>query len=476
MLDVLTGFLEELRAAGVPVSLAEATDAARAVQVVPAADRAAFHQALAATLVKSPSHLPAFETAFAVYFAPRGAGVLGEDEGSEPEAASPNRGAASMGAPGDGGGPGAAQRPEDLAAALVRALLAGDQAAVAELARQAVARLSGMEPGRPVGGTYYLYRTLRQLDLASIEAQLLEALAGQAGQPTDGLRRRLLEDEVAERIEALRRAVQDEIRRLLVADRGAQALHRSVRQPLLEQVDFMHASAEELRALHRAIAPLSRRLAVRLARRRRQGREGRLDVRATLRASLSSGGVPVALHWRPPRPAKPELMVVADVSGSVASFARFTLLLLHALASQFSRVRSFVFIDGIDEVTDLLDRTEDPAEAARRVTTEADVVWLDGHSDYGHALTVFQERWGAEVSARTSLLILGDARSNYHTPEAEVLADLAARARHVYWLNPEPRAYWGTGDSVVGAYAPYCDQVVEVRNLAQLERFVADLA
>ncbi len=104
------------------------------------------------------------------------------------------------------------------------------------------------------------------------------------------------------------------------------------------------------------------------------------------------------------------------------------------------------------------------------------MVWLDGHSDYGHALTVFQERWGAEVSARTSLLILGDARSNYHTPEAEVLADLAARARHVYWLNPEPRAYWGTGDSVVGAYAPYCDQVVEVRNLAQLERFVADLA
>lgn len=473
MLDVLSGFLEELRAGGVPVSLAEATDAARAIQLVPLEDRAAFQQALAATLVKSPAHLPAFETAFAVYFARRG----GPGPGEEPAGFGASGPAGSGQAPGEGGGPGTALSAEELAEQLLAALIAGDQGAAAALARQAVALLAGMEPGRPVGGTYYLYRTLRQLDLAGLQARLQAALEGSAeGAASDSLRRRLLADEAAERIEAFRRAVQEEIRRLLVADRGARALHRSVRQPLVGQVDFMHASAEELRALHRAIAPLSRRLAVRLARRRRRGRQGRLDVRATLRQSLSTGGVPVDLRWRPPRPAKPELMVVADVSGSVASFARFTLLLLHALSSQFSRVRSFVFIDGIDEVTEVLEGTEDPSEAARRVTTEADVVWLDGHSDYGHALTVFWERWGAEVTPRTSLLVLGDARSNYHSPEAWVLGELAERARHVYWLNPEPRAYWGTGDSVVGAYAPYCEQVVEVRNLEQLERFVADLA
>ena len=111
-----------------------------------------------------------------------------------------------------------------------------------------------------------------------------------------------------------------------------------------------------------------------------------------------------------------------------------------------------------------------------RINTEADVIWVDGHSDYGHALSVFYERWGDEVTSRTSVLVLGDARNNYHASEAWVVEELRHQARHVYWLNPEPRDYWGSGDSIVGEYAVHCDAVFECRNLRQLEQFVGELA
>jgi uncharacterized protein with von Willebrand factor type A (vWA) domain len=186
--------------------------------------------------------------------------------------------------------------------------------------------------------------------------------------------------------------------------------------------------------------------------------------------------VPVDPKFRYPRPAKPEIMVVADISGSVASFARFTLMLVYAISSQFSRVRAFVFIDGIDEVTKYFEGVEDITHAVHRVNTEADVVWVDGHSDYGHAFEVFWQKWGKEVGPKTTVMILGDARNNYHATSAWVLKELRHKARHLYWLNPEPRSYWDTGDSVVGEYGVHCDGVFECRNLRQLERFVENLA
>jgi uncharacterized protein with von Willebrand factor type A (vWA) domain len=249
-----------------------------------------------------------------------------------------------------------------------------------------------------------------------------------------------------------------------------------VRKPLPEDLDVMHATRDELAALHRALHPLSRKLAVRLARKRRHRRRGPLDFRATMRRSLSTGGVPVEPRFRHPRPAKPEIFVVADISGSVASFARFTLHLVYAISTQFSRVRSFVFVDGLDEVTRFFEAADDPAQAVARINTEADVIWVDGHSDYGHAFSVFEARFAEEVTSRASVLVLGDARNNYHASEAWVLADLSQRARHLYWLNPEPRAYWGSGDSIIGEYAPHCDDVVECRTLRQLEQFVGQLA
>jgi uncharacterized protein with von Willebrand factor type A (vWA) domain len=215
---------------------------------------------------------------------------------------------------------------------------------------------------------------------------------------------------------------------------------------------------------------------VRLARKRRHGRKGPLDFRNTVRHSLSYGGVPADPKFRYPRPAKPEIFVVADISGSVAAFARFTLQLVYAISGQFSKVRSFVFIDGVDEVTQFFEGQEDINQAVHRVNTEADVVWVDGHSDYGHAFEAFWERWGKEIGPRTTVILLGDARNNYHASQSWVVKEMRHKARHVYWLNPEPRSYWDTGDSIVSEYGVHTDGVYECRNLRQLERFVEILA
>jgi uncharacterized protein with von Willebrand factor type A (vWA) domain len=194
-----------------------------------------------------------------------------------------------------------------------------------------------------------------------------------------------------------------------------------------------------------------------------------------MRNSLASGGVPLEPKFRHPRPSRPEVFLVCDISGSVASFARFTMQLMYAMGEQFSKIRSFVFIDGLDEVTDVFEKATDMPEALQRVTTEAKVVWVDGHSDYGHALEVLRTGWGDAVSKKTTLIFTGDARNNYHGAQAGIFKELADRARRTYWLNPEPKSYWDTGDSIVSEYARYCTGVYECRNLRQLEKFVYDL-
>ena len=451
LVDLLNGFIAELREAGLPVSLTENLDAMQAVRHIPLEDREAFKYALAATLVKNNAHWRAFETVFEVYFSYRGSHYKIDDDG-EPLS------------------------DEELAEMLYRALMNGDEALMRALARQSVSRFAGMEPGRPVGGTYYLYRTLRNLDLDGMLDRLMEQAQQAAPEPMTPLEARLEEDEYQTRIDQLKKEIEAEIRRRLVADRGVEAMAKTLRKPLPEDVDFMHASREEMAALRKAIYPLTRKLAVRLARKRRHGRKGPLDFRSTVRHSLSTGGVPIEPRFRYPRPSKPEIFVIADISGSVAAFARFTLHLVYAISHQFSKVRAFVFIDGIDEVTRFFEGVEDIGDAIHRVNTEADVVWVDGHSDYGHAFEVFWNTYGKDVGPKTTVLILGDARNNYHASQSWVVKEIQHKARHVYWLNPEPKSYWDTGDSIVGEYSIHTDGAYECRNLRQLETFVEKLA
>ncbi|HEY5663685.1 MAG TPA: VWA domain-containing protein [Ilumatobacter sp.] len=479
MLDLLSGFVQELRNAGLPVSLTENLDAMEAIQHIPIEDRDAFKYALGATLIKSNAHWRAFETVFEVYFSLRGPEykLAGGDEDDLDELWREMQEQAKDGEGGRGGGAMDALTPEEIAQMLMQALLNGDQALMRALAKQAVQRFAGMEPGRPVGGTYYLYRTLRNLDLDGMLDKLMQQSAQQAeGGELTALEQRLEHDEFEHRIEQFKQEIEAEIRRRLVADRGVEAMAKTLRKPLPEDVEFMHASRDEMQSLKKALQPLTRKLAARLARKRRHGRKGPLDFRNTVRHSLSYGGVPAEPKFKYPRPAKPELMVVADISGSVAAFARFTLMLVYAISGQFSKVRSFVFIDGIDEVTDYFKSTEDIQVAIHRVNTEADVVWVDGHSDYGHAFEVFWERYGKDVGPKTTVLLLGDARNNYHASQSWVVKEIRQKARHVYWLNPEPRSYWNTGDSIVGDYGNHTDGVYECRNLRQLEAFVEKLA
>jgi uncharacterized protein with von Willebrand factor type A (vWA) domain len=478
MLDLLNGFVIELRNAGLPVSLTENLDAMEAVQHIPLDDREAFKYALGATLIKNNSHWRAFETVFEVYFSLRGTEykLTDGDDSDMDEFWREMQEQNGEGQGADGGGSMDALTPEEIAQMLMQALLKGDQAMMRALAKQSVQRFAGMEPGRPVGGTYYLYRTLRNLDLDGMMEQLMQQAKEQAGGELSSLEERLEKDEFEHRIEEFKQEIEAEIRRRLVADRGVEAMAKTLRKPLPEDVEFMHASREEMQSLKKALQPLTRKLAARLARKRRHGRKGPLDFRNTVRHSLSYGGVPAEPKFKYPRPAKPELMVVADISGSVAAFARFTLMLVYAIQGQFSKVRSFVFIDGIDEVTDFFKGTEDIQEAIHRVNTEADVVWVDGHSDYGHAFEVFWERYGKDVGPKTTVLLLGDARNNYHASQSWVVKEIRHKARHVYWLNPEPRSYWNTGDSIVGDYGNHTDGVFECRNLRQLEGFVEKLA
>ncbi len=479
MLELLAGFVAELRNAGIPVSLTENLDAMEAVQHIPIEDREAFKYALGATMVKNNAHWRSFETVFEVYFSLRGPEYKIKP-GDEDALDEMWREMQEQMRQGDGrGGAGGSMdslTPEEMAQMLMQALLNGDQAMMRALAKQAVQRFAGMEPGRPVGGTYYLYRTLRNLDLDGMLDKLMDASREEVGGELTQLEERLERDEYNDRIEQFKKEIEAEIRRRLVADRGAEAMAKTLRKPLPEDVEFMHASRDEMQNLRKALGPLTRKLAARLARKRRHGRKGPLDFRNTVRHSLSYGGVPAEPKFKYPRPAKPELMVVADISGSVAAFARFTLMLVYAIQNQFSKVRSFVFIDGIDEVTDFFRNTEDIQDAIHRVNTEADVVWVDGHSDYGHAFEVFWEKYGKGIGPKTTVLLLGDARNNYHASQSWVVKEIRAKARHVYWLNPEPKSYWNTGDSIVGEYGTHTDGVYECRNLRQLEGFVEKLA
>ena len=471
MEKILAAFIAELRAIGLPVSLAENVDAAAALRAIPLSDRDQVKSALGATLVKNHDHYRAFELAFEIFFGGRQLARLSGENGSD-EASRAGSGAGTM----------LRQlSEEELNDLLFQAVAGRDGVLLRAVAAEAVDRWAGIEPGRVVAGTFYLYRTLTRLDLEALRQRLREA-AGLNVPPAapgpDGLSdlgRRLAEEDQDLRVDQARAEVEAEIRRRLIADRDARAVAVTLRRPLPEDVEFLNASRAQLADLRQTVRPLARKMAARLARKRRHRRRAALDFRRTVRKSLASGGVPVDLAYRKPRPAKPEIMLVADISGSVSAFAGFTMQLAYAIKSEFSRVRSFVFVDGVEEVTGLLEAAADVTAVTHRLNQGTSAVRLDGHSDYGLALETFWEQWGGQVRSRTSVIILGDGRNNYHASRAWVLTAIRQRARHLYWLNPEPAEAWDTGDSIMREYAPGCDLVVECRNLRQLRTFVERL-
>ncbi|SSC22081.1 Uncharacterised protein family CoxE-like protein [Klenkia terrae] len=458
----LDGFVRAVREAGIPVGISSAVDAAHVLTAVDLLDREQLRHGLAAVLLHRAAQRPTYDVLFDLWWPLT-------DRPSVPSEAEP----AQDGAP-DDGVPDAdrqAALAAELRAELLRKLLDGDEEALRRFARQAVEQLGQGQPS-PSGQSFFSYRVLRALSPDTLVSQLLDGLLG--GADRGGLAEQVARQTVRERLAAFRAAVEAEVRRRSAAERGRERVARTAVKPLADQVDFLRAQSADLAELRRSVAPLARRLAARLSAKRRLGRAGRLDFRKTVRASLATGGVPVVTHHKPRAVHKPELVVLCDISGSVAGFSHFTLMLTQALREHFSGVRAFAFVDSTDEVTRFFTPGADVADAVQRIGREADVVSFDGHSDYGNAFGVFAERWASAVGPKTSLLVLGDGRTNYRQPGLPVLADLVRRSRSAYWLNPEPARLWGSGDSAADKYKQFIP-MIEVRNAAQLAEFVTTL-
>lgn len=444
--DRLIGFVGALREHGIRVGPGETVDAAAAVDVLGLADREQLRAALAATVLRRQGERATFDGLFDLYFPV----AVGRAETTE--------------------------EPADLLELrenLVAALAAGDTERLRSLAAMGVEAFGeyGFSGAGGMSG-WSAYQTLQEVRPDALLDRVLAAVRGEA---RDGIGEGVARREAQSRIAEFRENVQAEARRRTAEVRGRERIARHAVAPQADLVSFTSANRDQLAAMRRAIQPLSRKLATRLAARRRKARRGQIDFRRTLRRSLATGGVPMRPVLRDRRPGRPELVVLCDMSGSVAGFAQFTLLLVQALADQFSKVRTFAFVELTDEITELVTAgAADPEGLARRILTHARLTRWGTNSDYGDSLETFVDGWPEAVGPRTSVLILGDGRTNGGDPNLEAVRWIAERARHVHWLNPEPKTAWGSGDSAALRYAKVVP-MHECRNLRQLARLVAEL-
>ncbi|WP_405829041.1 VWA domain-containing protein [Streptomyces sp. NBC_01176] len=446
----LTELVGALRSHGVRIGTGETVDAAHAMEALGLTDRERLREGLAAALLHSTAQRRVFDPAFDLYF-PRLVGV-------------PDTGAADTEAP-------AADRAE-LRERLAAALADNDAALLARLAVEAVDGFGGYgsSPGSDGWSSYQTLDRLRPQTLLVRARDDVRARTGAAGF-TD----RLLEDEIRRRIDAFRALVAAEARRRVAERRGRDEIARRAVAPTVDRVDFLFAGRDRLAELRGVVQPLARKLATRLAARRRRAARGSIDLRRTLRASLSTGGVPMRPVLRRRRPVRPELVLLCDVSGSVSGFSDFTMLLVQALHDQFSKVRVFAFVNRIDEVTGLLVHgAADPEGLGARIRAEATLTGWHDSSDYGVAFGEFTERYADAVGSRSTVFVLGDARTNMGDPNLPAVRHLCERARRVYWLNPEPRSQWGTGDSAAPEYAGLVE-MHECRNARQLGDLIGHL-
>lgn len=455
----LVEFVEALRGQGISVGPSETVDAGRVLATLGLGDREVLREGLACALLRRPDHRDTYDAMFDLWF-PAALGAR----------AVPESPAATL----------SVDDIEAMRALLVDLLTANPDLAdtaqtderLATMIAQIVEAYGRYRSSR--GPSYSSYQALKALALDQLEGRLLAGLLAPYGEAPTPTQQQIAKAIAAQRITQLRRLVDAETKRRTAEQLGREHVQTYGIPQLAENVEFLRASGEQLRAMRRVVAPLARTLATRLAARRRRSRAGTIDLRKTLRRSMSTGGVPIDVVLRKPRPARPELVVLCDVSGSVAGFSHFTLLLVHALRQQFSRVRVFAFIDTADEVTHLFGPEADLAVAIQRITRESAVYTRDGHSDYGNAFVSFAENHPGVLSPRSSLLVLGDGRTNYRDPGLSVLARMVAASRHAHWLNPEPRHLWGSGDSAAPRYAEVLT-MHECRSAKQLAAVIDQL-
>ncbi len=439
----LVDFVEALRGSGIAVGPSETVDAGRVMNVLGLGDRGALREGLACAVLRRPDHRDTYDALFDLWW-PAALGdrtVIADADADERDVNDPN-------------GPPEADI-ESMRQALVDML--GSDAELENLDDRLTAMIARIVEayGRynsSRGPSYSSYQALKSMALDDLEGRLLAGLLALYGEEPTPTQEEIAKAMAAQRISQLRRMVEAETKRRTAEQLGRNHVQMYGVPQLSENVEFLRASGEQLRQMRKTVQPLARTLATRLAAKRRRSRSGEIDLRKTLRKSMSTGGVPIDVVLKKPHPARPELVVLCDVSGSVAGFSHFTLMLVSALRQQFSRVRVFAFIDTTDEVTHMFGPEADLAVAVQRITREAGVYTRDGHSDYGHAFVSFTQNFPNVLSPRSSLLILGDARNNYRNPETDLLTRMVDASRHAHWLNPEPRHLWGSGDSAVPRY------------------------
>jgi len=450
----LVEFVGALRTKGIPAGTSETVDAAAVMEVLGLDRRELLREGLASALVRRGGQRDVFDMTFDLYF-PAGTGtpqaVLDADDVSI----------------------------DDLRDLLAMALADDDSRALEQVAEIAVDLLGEVGEGGPTGG-WSAYQTLERLRPQTLLVQALEGRGGGQGQglqtATPQVTDRLVRDEVRRNIDRFRAMVASEARRRTAEQRGREVVTRHAVRPGTDRIDFLSANRQQLEELRTTVRPLSRKLATRLAARRRRAQRGRIDIRRTLRRSMSTGGVPLKPAFAKPHPARPELVLLCDVSGSVSGFSGFTMLLVQALSDQFSKVRVFAFVNAMDEVTDIVKDTGrvSGVDLGPRISSEARITKWHTSSDYGEAFGDFAQSFMNAVGPRTSVLILGDARNNNQDPNLGALHAIGQHARRIFWLNPEHHMRWGLGDSIAPVYA----EVVEMHeccNVDQLSRFITRL-
>lgn len=450
--EPLRRFLQVARGAGLRVSAAEGIDAARAVDIVGFADRTVLKDTLGLVLAKTPDEKSLFDECFDLYFK--------RDEFAAPDQQEPSP-QADAGQPpppmagGEGMGSGGG-------AALGELLLSDDRAALATAMEQA-ARDAGLENIRFfTQKNLYARRMLDRMGLRPLEREI-EA-ERQTGTP-DLVQRA---DRLQARLDYLRDQVRDFVERHLVL--FARGDTEAFREELLKSARLSNLERRDLDRMRVLVRAIARKLAARYAKTRRRRLRGQLDTRRTLRRNMGWGGVPFITVWKQKRIEKPRVMVLCDVSGSVAPMAQFLLMFLYSVHEALSDIRSFAFAGSLIEVSDILEKEEVEAAIGK-------IMQLIGYgsSNYGNSLADFEDGWGAQVTNKTTIIVLGDARGNRTDPRMDVIQRLSLRAKRIIWLNPEYRSAWGTGDSDMFRYKPFCSLVTVCNTLRHLERVVTDL-
>jgi len=450
--EPLRRFLQVARGAGLRVSAAEGIDAARAVDVVGFSDRAILKDTLGLVLAKTAEEKALFEEAFNLFFK-RDEFDSKEDEQSGRAGERGMPGQNTQGGDGMGGSGGQS---------LGQLLESDDRAALATAMEQS-ARDSGIENIRFfTQKNLYARRILDRMGLRQVERDI-ESLRRSATPEGMG-RAQFLEG----RVEALRDSVRDFVERNLIL--FAKGETEKFREELLKSARLSNLERRDLERMRVLVRQMAKKLAARYAKTRRRRLRGQLDIRRTMRRNMGWGGIPFVTVWKQKRIEKPRVMVLCDVSGSVSAMSQFLLMFLYALNETMKDIRSYAFAGSLIEVSEILEK--EPVEQA--ITKIMELIGY-GSSNYGNSFADFQDGWMDKVTNKTTILILGDARGNRTDPRTEIMSELSQRAKRIIWMNPEFRSAWGTGDSDMYRYAPFCNVVTVCNTLKHLERVIEDI-